>query len=357
MADFYNLETNEPVKVMYIGSNGKGAAVLRAPPGPSGGLMSFPRRPEVVAANAGKAEAWPAMNPKPGEYWWSFTGLNENSEIIALDGQNNQLAKLKVKRVQSLESFKAINRRFNRRGMKIDLDSHIDYVCYASEIVGEGVAFRPRNATAFKEAITDSQLFHHDDRSDHFGKIAALATTGEGYREVSTPSLHVAISDVIASVHIDSYAFMIRGANGEVVISPDVGQHIFDELLFRMPMPWLRRKGMPFLASVLQSLHPVLPNSTNRYSPILGLRLTLGESPNRDLRTGVPRFTFESTYDFGRTTPRRFSHEATLRLKTGGNPDRAPDWTLSLKAKYSCRDVLCKDHEEQVGLYLAIGDK
>ena len=106
---------------------------------------------------------------------------------------------------------------------------------------------------------------------------------------------------------------------------------------------------------MLQALHPVLPNSTNRYSPILGLRVTLGETPNRDLKTGVPRFTFESTIDVGRGTDRRLRHEATLRLAAGGNPERSPDWTLSLKAKYECRDILCRDHQESVGLFLNAG--
>jgi hypothetical protein len=291
------------------------------------------------------------LNPRPDEYRWTFTGLTEGSSIVALDSQRRTLAQIPVHRLDSLESYKSITRRFKRRGMNIDLDSHIDYVCYASEIVGEGVAFRPKSATEFKIAITDTQLFHHDDRSDPFGKMAASATIGEGYREVSTPSLHVAISGALSSVHIDSYAFMIRGPDGAFVISPDAGQHIFDELLFRIPMTWLRRKNMPFIASVLQALHPVLPNSTNRYSPILGLRIEIGGTGNRDLRSGVPRFAFETTYDVGSDTQRRMRHGATLRLLAGGNPERSPDWTLSLKAQYSCRDVLCRDHQESAGLY------
>lgn len=346
MASFYNAETSEPVSVMYIASSGKGNVVLKAPAG-----LGM-RVPEVVVSNGrGVAKADPALNPKPGEYRWTFTGLTEGSSILALDSQSRILAQIPVRRLDSLESYKSITQRFNRRGMKIDLDSHIDYVCYASEIVGDGVAFRPKSATEFKLAITDTQLFHHDDRSDHFGKLAAAATVGEGYREVSTPSLHVAISEALSSVHIDSYAFMIRGENGTFVISPDVGQHIFDELLFRMPMPWLRRKGMPFIASVLQALHPVLPNSTNRYSPILGLRIEIGGTGNRDLRSGVPRFSFEGSYDVGLHTERRVRYGADLRLLVGGNPDRAPDWTLSLKMQASCRDALCRDHQETVGLY------
>ena len=349
MAHFYNAQTSEPISTMYIASSGKGSLVLKAP---SSSTLSM-RQPSVTVQNGpGKAQATPALNPKPGEYWWDFTGLTAGSSIVAIDGHNKVLAKIPVARVSDLPSFQSINRRFNRRGMKIDLDSHIDYVCYASKIVGEGIAFRPKSATNFEMAIKDTQLFHHDDRSDHFGKIAALATTGEGYREVSTPSLHVAISSAIASVHIDSYAFMMVGPDGSYVITPDVGQHIFDELLFRLPMHWLRRRNLPFLASVLQSLHPILPNSTNRYSPIVGLKIAIGKSPNRDLRTGVPRFTFETTYHLGSKTDRRLQHTANLRLLNGGNPNRSPDWVLSLKAGYSCRDILCKDHQESVGLYL-----
>lgn len=356
MASFYNLETGEPLTAMYISSSRKGRAVLKAPGWTGTSMMSMPRRPEVVVANgSGQATLESPLNPRAGEFYWTFTGLSPGASILALDSKSSVLAELRIRPLNDLATYKEISKRFNKRGMKIDLDSHIDYVCYASEIVGEGVAFRPKSAADFKAAITDTQLFHHDDRSDHFGKLAASATIGEGYREVSTPSLHVAISATLASVHIDSYAFMIWGPNGEAVIGPDVGQHIFDELLFRMPMPWLRRKGLPFLASVLQALHPVLPNSTNRYSPIAGLRIAVGGKPTRDLRSGAPRFTFESTYNFGRGTPNRFNHEATLRLLAGGDPNRNPDWVLSLRGQLSCRDALCRDHQESVGLVFKVG--
>jgi len=144
---------------------------------------------------------------------------------------------------------------------------------------------------------------------------------------------------------------MLYGPNGDTVIGPDVGQHIFDELLFRMPMTWLRRKNMPFIASVLQALHPVLPNSLNRYSPRLGIRIELGGTPGRDLRSGVPRFSFEATADVTLNTTERLRTEASLRLLTGGNPDRSPDWVLSLNGSVSCRDSHCSDHNERVGLY------
>lgn len=353
MVSFYNVETKEPVNVMYFASSQKGAVVLKVG-GPKPGMMSFRTRPQVVVANGGQCEPVSPLDPKPGEYYWKFTGLTRGSEIIALDGDSKQLAKIPCQPVSDLDSYKWVQARFSRRGMQIDLDQHIDYVCYGSKIGGEGIAFRPKNAAAFKQEIEDTQLFHHDDRSDPFGAAAASATIGEGYREVSTPSLHVAIDQTVSSVHVDSYAFLLRGPNGDVVIGPDVGQHIFDELLFRMPMAWLRRKKLPFLASVLQTLHPVLPNSTNRYSPALGMRIELGASQTADLRAGMPRFTFESTYNFGSNTDRRFHHEATLRLLANGNPDRSPDIVLSLKGQVDCRDIRCRDHQENVGLFLTI---
>ena len=79
---------------------------------------------------------------------------------------------------------------------------------------------------------------------------------------------------------------------------------------------------MPFMASVLQALHPVLPNSLNGYVPRLGIRVELGGTPGRDLRSGVPRFSFETTVDFTLTARQRLHSAATLRLLSGGNPDK-----------------------------------
>lgn len=347
MASFYNAETSEPIKAMYVSSSGNGNVVVRSP------LVGMSmRKPEVIVANGqGAAEPTLLLNAKAGDYRWKFKGLTPGASIVVLDSKKNILGQIPVKRLDEAGSYKWIMKRFNSRGMKIDLDSYIDYVCYASDILGEGISFRPKNYAEFKTDITDTQLFHHDDRSDFFGKKAASATIGEGYREVSTPSLHVAISSEISSVHIDSYAFQFHAPDGTIIIGPDAGQHIVDELWFRLPMTWLRRKNMPFLASVLQALHPVLPNSVNGYVPRLGIRVELGGTPGRDLRSGVPRFSFEATVDFTLTTMQRLHSAATLRLLSGGNPDKSPNWVLSLQAQYACRDFQCKDHQESVGLY------
>ncbi len=285
MASFYNAETREPIRTMYVSSSGNGNVVLSAFIPPSTGIMSLPARPYVVVAN-GQGVATPDVgrNPKPSEYRWKFTGLTPGSSIVALDSKNNILAQIPVKRLDEAGSYKSIMKRFNSRGMKVDLDSQVDYVCYASDVLGEGISFRPKSVGEFKTAITDTQLFHRDDRADFFGAKAASATIGEGYREVSTPSLHVAIDSEISSVHVDSYAFQFHAPDGKIIIGPDAGQHIADELWLRLPMTWLRRKNMPFMASVLQALHPVLPHSLNGYAPRLGIRVELGGTPARDLR-------------------------------------------------------------------------
>jgi hypothetical protein len=348
MANFYNLETNETINTMYISSSRKGNIVLRHPLG-----MSM-RAPTVFVKGTGVAE--PVAMVGKDVTRWSFTDLAVGSSIVAKDGNDRILAQIPVRSFADAKSFKPISERLNGRGMKIDLDNHIDYICYASDILGEGIFFRPKNAAEFKAAITDTRFFHHDDRSDPFGRMAASATIGEGYREVSTPSLHVAIHELIASVHIDSYAFMLQSPEGEYIIGPDVGQHIFDELLFRMPMAWLRRKNLPFIASVLQTIHPVLPNLTNRYNSIAGVQLTLGGSPRRDLRAGMPRLLFESTYDWGPSaTPRRWNHDVVLNLYSGGDVDRGPDWVVGFKGQVSCGDVECKDRQESVGLFFKVG--
>jgi hypothetical protein len=221
-----------------------------------------------------------------------------------------------------------------------------------SDIVGEGVAFKPVDADALKRAIERSGIFHHDDRATIWGAAAASATIGEGYREISTPSLHVAISQDLCSVHIDAYSFMIHGPDGTAIISPDVGQHIVDELLFRKPAPWLRRHSA-FAASVLQALHPVLPNSLNNYNPALGLRFDLGASGNLDIARGVPRLRLQATRRFASDAPNNWQYSAELRVATGGDAERDPDWKLTVKADLACRDVRCSDHHFMVGLWFS----
>lgn len=347
---FFNAETKEPLDVMYVGSSRKGMVVVNVPLR----MLSDDRPPNVVVEGPGTVRAGAAFLSAGSDKYrdvWSFTDLDEGSHIYVRDGAGKKLGDLPVRRVMSLKSYQAINKRLNHRRIKIDLDDHIDYVCYASETAGEGIAFRPKDAETFERAVKASQAFHHDDRTDCFGRIAASFTTGEGYREVSVTSLHVAISAGLSSVHIDSYAFMMRGPNGEFIISPEALMHIVDELVLRYPMSYLRRKGLTFAAALLNVLHVVLPHAGNGYSPTLGWSVELGGGGARNLRTTKPVFRYESVYqNVPGTRPRHWKHSIELTPFQGAVPALDMTWNITLRAEVSSTGFLRGDRQESASV-------
>src|SRR5262249_48269216 len=119
MSNFYNLETNEPIATMYIGSSRKGNIVLRHPMG-----MSM-RAPNVLVEGPGVAAPLGMVGRDVSR--WSFTDLAVGSRIVAKDGNDRILAQIPVRSLADVKSFKPISERLNGRGMKIDLDSYIDY--------------------------------------------------------------------------------------------------------------------------------------------------------------------------------------------------------------------------------------
>jgi hypothetical protein len=352
MAHFFIADSATRINTLYISSSGEarvglalgGALSIRS----SGGTGS----PNVVVVQGrGFARQGPRTPSSPRETMWDLSGLDETSVIRGFRDSTPVTDELPVKHFLRLPASRSISRQLARVGIGIDLDQEIERVISASEVVGEGVEFYPTNFERLADALSRNNHFHHDDRGNIFGRLAASATKGEGYREINTPSLHFAVSPNLCSVHLDSYAFMVRGPNGDYIIAPDAGQHIFDELLFRMPMPWLRNNA-PFAAAVLSRLHPVLPNSTNNFAFRFGLRLTLGGSGNLDYKTGMPLLTFESTIG-PLSDKNRWNHSAQLRLLNVGNPDRTPDLTLTVRAEAACSDLLCRnDSAKTIGLLL-----
>jgi hypothetical protein len=338
MDQLFNPISKEKLTTLYVSSNGKAMVAFAN--------ANVAAVPTLQIRGRGTAKPGVAID---GAQTWLLEGLGDASVVQVFRNGVAVSAALPVKFLRKQPSYQDIDRRLKHRRIGIDLDAHIAQVTVVSDIVGEGVAFKPVDAAKFKQAIEASGAFHHDDRATIFGGAAASATVGEGYREISTPSLHVAISADLCSVHIDAYAFMLHGPDGTAFISPDVGQHIVDELLFRKPAPWMRRHT-EFGAAVLQALHPVLPNSLNGYKPRLGLRLDLGDSPNSDIARGVPRLRLEATRRFAGDGRDKWAYSAELRLATGGNAQRDPDWKLTLKADLACRDVRCRDHDFMVGL-------
>lgn len=349
MAHFFTLDSDDRIKTLYISSTGEARVGLFMPVGLMEMRSAGGGRPylHVVRGN-GTAKSW-TVSSNVNESWWDVTNLDEGSVIRAFQGDKPITDELPVRRYHKIPAIQSVQQRLSHRRIKIDLDSHVERILSVSDIVGEGIVFAPTDPDRLKKEIEDSGMFHHDDRTIVSGKVAALATIGEGYREISTPSLHVAISDKLCSVHIDSYAFLLHGRGGIAEITPDVGQHTLDELVFRLPAAWLRRKS-PFLASILQGLHPVLPNSTNEYALRFGLRFTPGASHNLDLMRGVPRLMFESTIG-PLDRKNRWQHSVELRLASGGDADRDPDWVLTAKVVAGCKDILGRgDHEKSIGL-------
>jgi hypothetical protein len=314
-----------------------------------GSLLGTRRKPlQVVLAGPGKVTKGAASNPGMNESHWFFTDLVAGTKIVAMDGPKI-VASIPVEYLHDLGSYKAIMARIGRRLLNIDLDSHIEYVYWGSKELNEGFYFRPKSVGLFAAAISDARQFQLDDRADPIGGIAAFATVGKGYREINSPSLHVAIHERVCSIHIDSFAFLIASPWGGTVIQPDALQHILDELILRMPMAWFRRKGLTWAAAVMQSIHSVLPNSSNQFSPELGFRIEIGRKPDQNWMKGTPDIYLEGTYNL---SSKEYKRVISVQLWHGKRYQRDPDWVLSAKAIVTCPTANCSTHHEMVGLYL-----
>lgn len=183
--------------------------------------------------------------------------------------------------------FTEISRRFLRLSPAIHLSEHIDEVIEMGRTVSEGITFKAKNHRSFQMEIAFAKsdpysklpAFHWDDRKVWVYKLAALATHGEGYREIGRPSLHIALGPEKCNVHIDEFGFVERGPNGEEYFTPELGRHIFDELIWRDKIRKnvikLMDKGLPnFLfvpaAALLDRTYLLAPSAENRYELRVG---------------------------------------------------------------------------------------
>lgn len=170
--------------------------------------------------------------------------------------------------------YRTISDRFRERhGIKID--DHIHVMKEVGHKVGVGITFVPVDHRSLKSALRQP-LFTHDDRRHLCDALAALATTGEGYREVGVPSLHCQISGAECNIHLDDFGFVAIGPDGRKYYNPDLVQHIVDELGWATVANWVHGKS-PTLGSFLGRMHPVLPNSRNRYAPVIGGRFVVAQ--------------------------------------------------------------------------------
>jgi hypothetical protein len=178
--------------------------------------------------------------------------------------------------------FTQIARRLLSFSPKINILEHIDEMIEVGRTTSEGITFKAKNHNKFRMEVAFTKInpysnlpaFHWDDRKVWVFKLAALATEGEGYREIGRPSLHIAVGPEKCNVHIDEFGFVERGADGETFFTPELGRHIFDELIWRdkirKNLIKAMDKGLPnFLfvpaAELLDRTYLLAPSAENRY--------------------------------------------------------------------------------------------
>lgn len=205
--------------------------------------------------------------------------------------------------------YTAIRDRFLRFNPPIKIDEHIDSMIEIGRTISEGITFKPKSALSLKIDISFTKLdkysnqlaFHWDDRKVWIYRLAALATDGEGYREIGTPSLHCAINDDKCNIHIDEFGFLALTNAGEVYLTPGLFRHIGDELIYRDKIRKNVIKALRFslpdqiaepAAKILDRTYLYLPSSDDRYgfdinnkfTPRVGMGIKLVEKQGYNVR-------------------------------------------------------------------------
>lgn len=206
-----------------------------------------------------------------------------------------------------------ISHRF-REKYRIQLVNHVQSMSRVSPREEEGITFMPVSQERLIEALRLTGAFHHDDRNDVGGMVAAAATKGEGYREISETSLHCQVGRAEVNVHVDYLGFVWRGPNGESLAGPDAVRHIADELGWGKIVELVGRKS-EVAAKLLERVRPVVPSSANRFVPAIGAQLDLIRGESFDMRR---------------------------------------QWSLSLQWRYGCTSWACTQTEEFKGLVLNV---
>ena len=184
--------------------------------------------------------------------------------------------------------FNGIRTRFDKvHG--IDITAHMKSMTKLCSRTEEGFFFVPVDAAAW-EAELKRAGFLPDVRETHLGfipsvgKLASLATHGQGYREKGSPSLHCAVARDVCNVHLDNIGFRLNG------YGPDAGQHIVDELLWQSDVaPALgkvfSKLHVDVVGDLLLRTHPIVPNSL-QFKPFgeAGAQFDIASGRSKDLQ-------------------------------------------------------------------------
>jgi hypothetical protein len=177
----------------------------------------------------------------------------------------------------------------------IQIHHHIKRMISIHESTGDGITFVPHDHTMLIAALTATGKFEMDDRRHLAGAAASAATNGVGYREQNYTSLHCQIAPDECNIHIDRVGFVAIGPDGKAYYSPDLVQHILDELLMAKLVAAVRDKNR-FIGNLLGRVHPVVPTEKTRYHPAIGAKVVIGRGEDVSLRK-----SWEISFDFSHT--------------------------------------------------------
>jgi hypothetical protein len=197
-----------------------------------------------------------------------------------------------------------------RTKYRIQLAEHIDSMNVLHSNVQDGFWFTPKDHKRLVDELLATRAFQHDDRRELFHAVAASATQGEGYREISDTSIHCQVSKSTVNMHIDYTGFVWRGPNGEVLIGPDAPFHILDELKWPELIKWVSSKNKT-AGKIVARIHPTIPRSENRYLPQVG---------------------------------------AQFDIHRGRSFDLSKQWALTLDFRWGCTDYTCRRTVSYTGL-------
>jgi hypothetical protein len=193
------------------------------------------------------------------------------------------------------------------------LDDHIGRIQKFGKTTLDGVNFFARDYKKLKQTLIDAKdgsgapFFGHAilDNLDHWAlRTSFLATDGTGFREASRlkisdkqfissgpldargsrgwrrnagrfvgafpeagilpdlSSLHCAVSNQGCNIHVDDVGFVLYDELGNLVVDPDVLQHLFDELIFKTYGKYLLPEA------IVNRVNLVLPSTANDFNRV-----------------------------------------------------------------------------------------
>jgi hypothetical protein len=220
---------------------------------------------------------------------------------------------LQIKAANEKDVYREIARRLESCNPPIILDDHVGKIQRFGSTILDGVNFYARDYKKLKQTLLDAKdggggpFFAHAilENDDHWAlKMSFLATDGTGFREISRlkvsdqpligggaldrrefrnarrfsgaftggfpepatmpdlSSLHCAVSFHGCNIHVDETGFVLADEQGNIVVDPDLVQHIFNELLFKTYGKYILPEG------IVKRVNLVLPSTANDFNRI-----------------------------------------------------------------------------------------